>query len=122
MTVAKPSSNRSHHRGGRHEVSNPSWLLWLTQPVATVSAALIAVVAAGIAYAGVTKTTRTARRETRRTEKVAVLTEAFDAIHELTRANSRVVALEGTTSRAKRVAEADAGAMKELGDAYYDVS
>lgn len=46
---------------------------WLTQPVATVTAAVIAVIGALIAYAGVTKTTRTTRRENRREEKMAVL-------------------------------------------------
>jgi hypothetical protein len=49
---------------------------WLTQPKATVAAALIAVVGAVVAYLGVTKTTRTTPKESRRAEKVAVLTDA----------------------------------------------
>jgi hypothetical protein len=60
----------------------------------------------------------TARAEARRAEKVAVLTEAFGAIHELTRATGRAAMPDGTTPRAERVAKADAGPMKRLGDKY----
>jgi hypothetical protein len=91
---------------------------WLTQPVATVAAATIAVIGALIAYAGVTKTTRTTRRENRREEKVAVLTEASAAIHELTRAVERVALPNDPALRAQRVEQMDAGPMKELGDKY----
>lgn len=52
---------------------------WLTQPVATVIAACIAVVAAAIAYAGVTHAARNTRRETRRKEKLDVLIEGMAA-------------------------------------------
>jgi membrane protein implicated in regulation of membrane protease activity len=71
-------------------VANPGWLTWLTPPVATVCAAFIAVIGALIAYAGVTKTTRTTRRENRRAENLAVLEQAFAAVHALSRAIERV--------------------------------
>lgn len=98
------------------EATNPGWLNWLTQPIATVSAALVAVIAAGIAYAGVTKTTRATRRESRRSEKVAVLIEAFTATHELTRGIGRATQAEGGMARAQRVALMDDGPMRELGN------
>jgi hypothetical protein len=90
---------------------------WLTQPVATVLAATIAVVGALIAYAGVTKTTRTTRRENRRAEKVAVLGEACAAIHELTRAVDRVATPTDVTVRVERVEDMK-DQMRELGDKY----
>jgi|GEM_PF-5460745 len=98
--------------------TNPSWLNWLSPPVATVSAAFIAVVGALIAYLGVTKTTRTTKRENRRAEKVAVLTEAFAPIHELTRAIDRIALPEDPAVRAERIGMMDAGPMRELGDKY----
>ncbi|QNI08310.1 hypothetical protein GAN17_20105 [Mycobacterium kubicae] len=91
---------------------------WLTQPKATVVAAVIAVVGALIAYAGVTKTTRTTRRENRREEKVAVLTEASAAIQELTRAIDRIALTTDPAARAQQVAKMDDGPMKKLGDRY----
>ena len=96
--------------------SCPANTEWLTQPKATVAAAVIAVIGALIAYAGVTKTTRTTRRESRRAEKVAVLTEAFGAAHELTRGVGRVVEPDDAAIRAGQVAIMDAGPMKELGN------
>jgi hypothetical protein len=90
---------------------------WLTQPVATVLAATIAVVGALIAYAGVTKTTRTTRRENRRAEKVAVLEEACAAIHELTRAVDRVATPTDVIVRVERVKDMK-DEMRELGDKY----
>jgi hypothetical protein len=96
-------------------VTDPSWL---TQPKATVLAAVIAVVGALIAYAGVTKTSRTTRRENRRDEKVAVLTEATIAIQELIRAIDRVALTTDPTDRADQVAKMNAGPMKRLGDRY----
>lgn len=58
---------------------------WLTQPVATVLAACIAIVAATTAYLGVLKTTSTTRRENRRAEKVEVLTAAHVAMQDYVR-------------------------------------
>lgn len=97
------------------EVKNPDWLSWLSPPVATVTAALIAVIGALIAYAGVTKTARTTRRENRREEKVAVLVEASAAIQQLTRAVDRLALMDARADDVKRM---DAGPMKELGDKY----
>jgi hypothetical protein len=96
-------------------VTNPDWL---TQPKATVAAAIIAVIGALIAYAGVTKTTRTTRRENRREEKVAVLTEATIAIQELIRAIDRIALTTDQAVRAEEVAKINAGPMKRLGDNY----
>jgi hypothetical protein len=98
--------------------ANPGWLAWLTPPIATVCAAFIAVIGALIAYAGVTKTTRTTRRENRRAEKVAVLTEAFAAVHGLSRAIERVNKPTDPAERAERVKAMEAGPMGELGDKY----
>ncbi len=59
---------------------------WLTQPVATLGAAGIAVIAALIAYLGVLKSTSMTRRENRRAEKVAVLSEGMTAVQNYARA------------------------------------
>jgi hypothetical protein len=91
---------------------------WLTEPKATVAAAIVAVVGALIAYAGVTKTTRTAQRESRRAERVAVLTEVYAAVEELARAVERVAEPKDPTVRADRVKAMEAGRMGELGDKY----
>lgn len=64
----------------------------LTQPEATVIAAVIAVVAAAIAYAGVTKTAyagvtktvRNTRRETTRKERLDLLVEGLLAMRNYT--------------------------------------
>lgn len=59
------------------QTSDPGWL---TQPLATILAACIAIGAASIAYLGVLKTTSTQRNEKRRSEVIDTLVEALDAV------------------------------------------
>ncbi|WP_261899799.1 hypothetical protein [Mycobacterium marinum] len=90
---------------------------WLTQPVATVLAACIAVLAASIAYLGVLKTTSTTRHEQRRAEKVELLSDGLIAFQNYTRA---ILQLGHTTDpqvRAGLVSRLSAGRIDELNDA-----
>jgi hypothetical protein len=90
----------------------------LTQPLATVIAAAIAIIGAVVAFLGVTITTRTTRKENRRADKVAVLTEATIALQELVRAIDRIAQTTDPTARTEQVTKMNAGPMKKLGDKY----
>jgi hypothetical protein len=91
---------------------------WLTQPTATVAAAVVAVLGAVVAYLGVTKQTRTTQRESRRAERIAVLSDAWTAVVKLSRALERVNAIKDPVVRAGRIAAMAAGPMGDLGDRY----
>jgi hypothetical protein len=88
----------------------------LSQPSATVMAALIAVIGAVVAFLGVTVTTRTTRSENRRAEKATVLTDAWAAVFKLSRALERVNKISNPTVRAERIKTMAAGPVGDLGD------
>lgn len=90
----------------------------LTQPSATVIAAVIAIVGAVVAFLGVTITTRTTRKENRRSEKVRVISDAWTAAVKYSRALERVNKIEEPVSRATKIGEMAAGPMLELSDEY----
>jgi hypothetical protein len=87
---------------------------WLTQPIATVLAAGIAVVAALIAYAGVTKTVRSTRRESRRKDRADALIDGLASLQ----AMARTVAQTGImTSPSDRLALINGKAGEKMGEA-----
>lgn len=90
---------------------------WLTQPRATVLAALIAVIAATIAYAGVLKTTSTTRRENRRAEKAAVLVEGQVAFANLTRLLLQIALTPTPEERAASLLKLGETRLNEIFDA-----
>ncbi|WP_131705546.1 hypothetical protein [Mycolicibacterium obuense] len=90
---------------------------WLTQPVATVLAACIALVAAGVAYTGVLKTTRTTKQENRRTERVAVLSEGLAAVDNFSRAIYQIARTSDPGVRAAIMAVMATERLDEINDA-----
>jgi hypothetical protein len=82
---------------------------WLTQPIATLGAAGIAVIAALIAYLGVLKTTSTTRRENRRTEKIAVLSDGMTAVENYARAIFQIARTTDLDNRAQLIFTAERG-------------
>jgi hypothetical protein len=86
----------------------------LTQPWATVGAAVIAVIAAGIAYAGVVKTVRSTRRENIRKEEADVLGEGLAAVQDLARTMMRIGITTNPANRAELIRTLNAGPMEEL--------
>ena len=87
---------------------------WLTQPVATVLAAGIAVVAALIAYAGVTKTVRSTRRESRRKEKADALVDGIASLQTMART---IVQTGLTTNPSDRLAMVQGAAGQKMNEA-----
>jgi hypothetical protein len=83
----------------------------LTQPVATVTAACIAVFAAAIAYLGVIRTTNTTRRENRRKEKADALVDGLAALQSMVRT---LVQVGLTTDHNDRVAMIRDAAQSEM--------
>jgi len=89
--------------------------LTLTQPWATVGAAVLAIIGALIAYAGVTKTARSTRQETRRKERADVLTDSLTALQALSRAMLRIGITTTQTDRNDLIRELNnSGRMEEL--------
>jgi hypothetical protein len=91
---------------------------WLTQPVATVLAASIAVVAALIAYAGVTKTIRSTRRESRRKEKADALVDSLASLQMMARTVAQTGIMTDPSARFALIQDTAGAKMNEAADAW----
>lgn len=101
------------------EICNDAFdFLSLTQPIATVLAALIAVVAAGIAYAGVTKTVRSTRRQNRRKDKADALVDGLSSLQTMARMITQAGLISDPSSRLAQIQGAVAEKVNGAADAW----